>query len=200
MMRKMLSAIPALHEWLERRQDTRLLDKLEAEYGPKVDAANKAKDWDKAAELDSEWGTERDLILHPTYALTADRLTAKARKYGIRIPDKKDGPDAEDWERSNVTGDWMLAPEAERLLRIEITQAARGKNDEWRKWLTLFFAVIGTILAAWSVFSKQKQPDACPQNYYRNESGACVFAAPARSHASEVRAVTPAVIRPPSVP
>jgi hypothetical protein len=183
-----------VRDWIENRTDKRLMAELHAKYDPLIDAAKKAKNNQKISELEQEWSFQAELIAHPSWALAAERLTARARSLGIRVPPIRE--DSDDWERSNITGDWMLAPEAERLLRNEVIQAARAKNDEWRKWLTLFFAVIGTFLAAWSVFSKQKQPDPCPQNYYRNESGACLFAAPTKLHTTQELSPTPDVIQP----
>jgi hypothetical protein len=58
----------------------------------------------------------------------------------------------------------------------EIRAIQRENNDERRKWATLIFAIVGTVLAAVSVRSKQKQPDPCPRNHYRTDSGECVFA------------------------
>jgi hypothetical protein len=77
---------------------------------------------------------------------------------------------------SFTTYDMMLTDEYERKLRLEIQERRRENNDEFRKWATLFFAVIGAILASISVLSKQRQPDPCPRNYYRSDSGLCVFA------------------------
>src|SRR5438132_13604072 len=46
---------------------------------------------------------------------------------------------------------------------------------EFRKWATLSFAVAGFLLAFYSV-REAKHPDPCQRNYYRSDSGECVFA------------------------
>jgi hypothetical protein len=148
-----------------------------------MESARKAKDGKKEGSFYSEFAYERDMILHPTYGLAATMLEKKARKLGIRAPEKQteNEDDDENWEQSNITGDWMLTPEAERNLRNEIRDEERARADESRKWLTLFFVVVGTIFAFMSYRTKQKQPDPCPINYYRNDSGACVFGLPVRN-------------------
>jgi hypothetical protein len=168
--------------WLIRRSDERQLRALEEKFHPLIDAARNAKDAREESSVVSEYLCERDLILHPTYGMEAAFLGRKARKLGIRVPDKPTGTNVfedENWEQSNYTNDWMLTPEAERKLRNEIREEERAGADEVRKWLTLFFVVVGSIFAFMSYRAKQKQPDPCQVNYYRNDSGACVFANPA---------------------
>ena len=176
---RILGRLPSrLRLWLIRRDDERQLRLLKDKFHPLIEAAKATKDAKKEGSIVSEYLYGRDLILHPTYGVQAQFLERKARKLGIRVPDKQAGPEEEDesWEQSNITGDWMLTPEAERKLRNEIRQEERSNADERRKWATLFFAVLGSIFAFMSLRSKQKQPDPCPVNYYRNDLGACVFA------------------------
>jgi len=168
--------------WLIRRGDERQLRELKKKYHPLIEAAKAAKNAKEENSVVSEYLYGRDLILHPTYGMEAEFLERKARKLGIRVPDKPSDANAVDddhWEMSQCTWDWMLTPEGERNLRNEIRQEERANADEWRKRLTLFFAVLGSIFAFMSLRVKQKQPDPCPVNYYRNDSGACVFALPA---------------------
>jgi hypothetical protein len=191
---RILARLPSrLRLWRIRRSDERQLQALKDKFHPLIEAAKAAKDANKEGSLVSEYLNGRDLILHPTYGMQAELLERRARKLGIRVPDKQTGPGKDDanWEQSNSTGDWMLAPEAERKLRNDVRQAERANADEWRKWFTLIFAVVGTNFAFMSLRSKQKQPDPCPVNYYRNDSGACVFA-----HPAVPRAPTPPTLKP----
>jgi hypothetical protein len=174
-MRNQLLKISWLEDWLIKRSDERQLKLLAAQYAPKFEAARKAKDEEREQQAYSEYSFARDSIMDPTYGQTAEKLVAKARKYGIRVPDKSTGPENESWERSNVTGDWMMVPEAEQKLRIEIRAEQRGRNEEIRKWTSLTFLIVGTVLGLWSLMAKRKQPDPCQVNYYRNDAGACVF-------------------------
>jgi hypothetical protein len=183
---RILTRLPSrMQLWLIRRGDERRLRVLKDEYHPLIEAAKATKDAKKEGSIVSDYLNGRGLILHPTYGMQAEFLERKARKLGIRVPDKQTGHEEEDedWEQSNITGDWMLTPEAERKLRNEIRQAERANADEWRKWVTLIFAVVGTIFAFMSLRAKQKQLDPCPVNYYRNDSGSCVFAHPATPNA-----------------
>jgi hypothetical protein len=179
---QILTRLPSrLRLWLIRRGDERQLRQLKEKYYPLIEAAKAAKNAKEENSVVSDYLHGRDFILHPTYGMEAEFLERKARKLGIRVPDKQTGHDADDenWEQSNYTGDWMLTPEAERKLRNEIRQEERARADEWRKWFTLIVVVLGSIFAFMSLRAKQKQPDPCPVNYYRNDSGACVFAHPA---------------------
>lgn len=121
--------------WWMRRSNERQLRRLHRIFHPLIEAARNAKDGVKDGNLDAEWRYEQDLILDPTYGLAAEMLERKARKLGIRIPDKDE--EKGDWIRSTRTGDWMLTDEAERKLRNEIApprgtgNAARGGRACW---------------------------------------------------------------------
>src|SRR5215467_1695773 len=156
---RILARFPWFQLWLIRRSDVRQLRRLEKKFGPITQ------------DNYGDYSLERDLILHPTYGLIAETLEAKARKLGIRVPDKPtptQEEDDENWEWSNYYGNWMLTSEGERRLRNEIREEQRPRADEWRKWGTLFFVLVGTIFAFLSYRTRQKQPDPCSVNYYRN--------------------------------
>jgi hypothetical protein len=173
-IRKQLLKISWLEDWLIRRSEERELKLLAAQFAPKFEAAKKARDEEQEQAVYSEYSHQRDWIRDPTYGRIAEKLVAKARKYGIRVPDKSADPENESWERSNATGDWMLVPDAEQKLRIEIRAEQRGRNDEIRKWTSLAFLIVGTAFGLWSLMAKRKQPDPCLVNYYRNDAGSCV--------------------------
>jgi hypothetical protein len=78
--------------------------------------------------------------------------------------------------RTGPEGYWILKSDTERRLRKEVRAEQWAHNDEWRKWATLVFAILGFTLGFWSLIVKSKQTDPCPRNYYRTDSGACVFA------------------------
>src|SRR5689334_21659283 len=83
--------------------------------------------------------------------------------------------ETEDWRLSRAYGFWLPSAQLEQKLRHEIKIEQRASYDEFRKWATLSFAVAGFLLAFYSVRAA-KQPDPCPRNYYRSDSGECVFA------------------------
>lgn len=141
-------------------------------------AAQKAKDHVKVANLETEWSYERDSIIDPTNAAASERLIARAKRYGIKVPPypHSHSDDSDEWERSRTTSDWILSNEAERNLRLAIREEQRGRYDEFRKWGTFTLALAGFLLGFLALYVKQKQPDPCARNYYRNDAGACVFA------------------------
>ena len=153
--------------------------KLNARLKAGLDAA-KARNATKN-ELDDIQGqasAEYEVIWHPIYARDSERLVARARRYWVRVPPlpRTYTEDDDSWYLSHATGDWYLSNEAEDQLKRDIRDAKRISYDEFRKWATLFFAIAGSVLAFVSVSSKQKQPDPCPKNYYRSDSGECTFA------------------------
>jgi len=185
---KQIRRIIAVADWLDDRTANREISALRQRYAPKVAELEKRRaatdeekkrNWEELQATLAEWHDMRDLVLDPVYGRKADRLTAKARKYGISVPDRKDPSSEagdENWDRSRLTGDWMLTNEYEQTLRGQIRDEQRASYDEFRKWATLVFAIVGSLLAFISIRTKQKQPDPCPRNYYRNDSGECVFA------------------------
>lgn len=173
-MTKLLSKIPVLRGWLDRRAVTRELEELETLYAPLIEKARKARDEAEEGTLESEWHMERQLVLGPVYADAAEKLVAKARRFGIATPSGYH--EGKDWERYGPEGWWILNSDTERRLRKEVREEQWAHYDEWRKWATLVLAILGFTLGFWSLIVKSKQPDPCPRNYYRNDAGACVFA------------------------
>jgi hypothetical protein len=170
--------LPALSNWIAEKQTNRDVRRLRKTFAPKVADAEQRKEWHERDELLNQWQFEESLLVDPIYARASERLTSKARRYGISAPPRPTSYDTatDDWWLSNATGEWILTTELESKLRREIRDERRARYDELRKWGTLIFAVVGTLLATVSLQSKQKQPDPCSRNYYRNDSGECIFA------------------------
>jgi hypothetical protein len=74
-------------------------------------------------------------------------------------------------ERDRLLYDWHF--EADFTLDPMFDRRA---NDEFRKWTTVGFAIVGLIYGFLSYRTKQKAPDPCQRNYYRSDSGECIFA------------------------
>jgi len=173
---RQLRRIQFIADWLDDRAATRQARELRESYAPLVAKAEKDRDWDARDGLLSQWSSESDLLLDPVYERKAERLTAKARKYGITVPGKPSNDEEnEHWRLSRAYGFWLPSPQLEQRLRREIKIEQRASSDEFRKWATLSFAVAGFLLAFYSVRAA-KQPDPCSRNYYRSDSGECVFA------------------------
>jgi hypothetical protein len=173
---KQVRRIQYVTDWLDDQAATRQARKLQETYAPLVAKAEKDKDWDARDGLLSEWSLESNLVVDPVYERKGERLTSKARKYGITVsPKPSNNEETEDWRLSRAYGFWLPSAQLEQKLRHEIKIEQRASYDEFRKWATLSFAVAGFLLAFYSVRAA-KQPDPCPRNYYRSDSGECVFA------------------------
>ncbi len=113
-------------------------------------------------------------MLDPIYVQNSADLVAQALKYGISVPPQE--PDGKHYRRSGITGELILRQLAQRRLRREVRNEQRARNDEFRKWATVIFALLAFALGMVSLVVKTKQPDPCARNYYRNDAGACIFA------------------------
>jgi len=176
---KLFSKVPAIKNRLDNRTVRLELKSLDEKYRA-LDA--KATDANEKGQLEAGWLFERDVIQDPIESENSDRLVAQARKYHILVP--RISAESEDWYRSQTMSGWILRKEAEARLRREIRDQKRMSYDEFRKWATVIFGFLAFILAFVSLFTKTKQPDPCPYNYYRNDAGACVFALAPKSQAA----------------
>ena len=165
-------------DWLDRREARRESQKLRARYKKGLGEAKKRNaPPNELNAIQGQYHTEYDLIWHPIYARDSDKLIARARKYGVQVPAMPVSyTDDEDNWYQGVTGEWILTSEAEERLRREIKPEKRQSDDEFRKWVTLAISIAAFVLALASLTKKDKQPDRCPRNYYRSDSGECVFA------------------------
>jgi len=130
-------------------------------------------------DIQRDYQRESDFIWHPIYARDSDKLVALAHKYQVRVPalpNRFTDDDNKDWDISNVTGDVFLTDEAEDRLKREIRIEKRQNYDEVRKWAAVIISLAAFYLALTAFRAKQKQPDPCPRNYYRSDSGECLFA------------------------
>jgi hypothetical protein len=148
------------------------------EYGPKIQAAKNANDENEAELLVAQESGDVASVLDPLRAEESQKLSDRARRLGLKTP----SPD--DWYRSGATGDWILTNDAERELRRAVDNERRIRNDEFRKWAAFIFGVLGFVLGFFALNIRQKQPDPCQRNYYRNDAGACVFALPSHQQPS----------------
>jgi hypothetical protein len=140
-----LRRIRLVADWLDDRQATRDIRKLRETYAPLVAEAEKQKNWNERDRLLEEQHLESNVILHPVYARKGERLTEKVRRYGISVSSEPSSytDDSEDWYLSNIYGFWLPRPELTQRLQREIQDAQRARYDEFRKWATLVFAIVG---------------------------------------------------------
>lgn len=195
-MNNPLRRFQRIADWLDDREATRKLRQLREEYSPLVEEAEKKSDWNERDRLLAEWQHEDETVSDPVYARQHEKLTAEARKYGISVPRRPTSWDevSQDWSMSQVYGFWLLRNEPEQRLRREIRAEKRTSYDEFRKWATLGLAVLGFVLGLASILVKQKQPDPCARNYYRSDSGGCVFALPKNGTEQPQSQTTPAQV------
>ena len=142
---------------------------------------------------------ESETIWHPIYARDSQRLVAQARKYHISVPPfpNEDQNANRDWYISRAVGNLILTQEGEERLKREIRNEKRQHNDEVRKWAAVVISVAAFVLAFLSLMNKTKQPDPCTKNYYRSDSGECVFAFGKISSPQPNPTVPPSVANPP---
>jgi len=180
MKMKFLYRVPFASAISDRVEDwiaDRKIRTMQAHFAPLKKAALDKKDRNEWGSLDADEYFEYREIIEPVYARKAERLIAKARKYGVSVPPHPTDPneDSDDWYLGQAAGDWLLTKKLEERLQREVRIESRASYDEFRKWTTLLFALLGFSLAFYSIRLKQKQPDPCQVNYYRNDSGECVF-------------------------
>jgi hypothetical protein len=180
-LRPYLLKIPILGVWIISIEDSRAHAQLRKQFVPRIEQARLAKNDIEVQNLYAEWSHNQNSIDEPHYVAASDKLVRKARRLYVPVPRIPATYDAksDDWQLSYITGDWALTVETYERLQREVQTAQREANDEWRKKMTLLLALAGFSLGFMSLWIKTKQPDPCPRNYYRDDIGACVFAAPA---------------------
>jgi hypothetical protein len=158
-------------DWLDLRRAQHEDQQLRARYKKEQEEAQKRHEEFHPDPLELRW------IWEPIDVQRTTRLVARAHKYGVRPPPfPHDDAGDNNWEWSRIARDWYLTKEAEEHLKRETRAEKRQSDDELRKWATLAISIAAFILALVSLTAKQKQPDPCPKNYYRGDSGECVFA------------------------
>jgi len=200
-MNRQLHKIPVFGDWLLNWSVQRQLKRIKNKYVPLIQEAERVEDVQRQAELTAEWAVERESILDPIYVQNSADLVAQALKYGISAPPQEQG--SRHYRKSGITGEFILRELAQRRLRREIRNEERARNDEFRKWATVTFALLAFALGLASLIVKTKQPDPCPRNYYRDDAGACIFAlapknqstpsetAPAEKHSDKTKRQKP---------
>jgi hypothetical protein len=185
-------------DWLDLHQAERENRKLDA----RREAGLKATQTQREREgVESEYLDELEIIWHPIYIRRSHKLVADARKYGVPVPPvPKLYEDNDSWYFSSSAGDWFLNNEASVRLKREIKREKWQINDEWRKWVTLGISVAAFILALVSLIMKGKQPDPCSKNYYRSDSGECVFALKKISASPPLQQIVPPISVQPKKP
>jgi hypothetical protein len=175
---KQLRKFQFVADWLDFRAAKLESRELRARHQKGLEEAKKTNAGREEYEaINSQYRAESEIIWDPIYIQESDRLVTRARKYGIRVPVRPTGnEDNQDWILSYSIGDWFLTGEAERKLKHEIRIERRQSYDEFRKWATVGFAFLAFVLGVMSLSKKEKQPDPCPRNYYRSDSGECVLA------------------------
>lgn len=165
-------------DWLDLRQAKRESQALDDRYKSRLAEAKKRDA--RRDELDAiqfQYHDDLQIIWDPIHARRSTKLVARARKYGVQVPPMPGGYQSDDnWYLSSATADWFLSNTAEEHLKREIRAEKRQSDDEIRKWATLGISIAAFVLALVSLTAKQKQPDPCPKNYYRSDSGECIFA------------------------
>lgn len=201
-LKKLLKQVRRLQfvaDWLDLRAAKLEDRKLHARYEADV----KARPEDEREHVWSEYSDESHIIWDPIYVRQTNKLVARARKYGIRVPPLPTESTGDDnWEWSFAATDWILSDSAQELLKLKIRVEERENEDEFRKRATLFVSIGAFILALLSliVSFKHRPPDPCPKNYYRNDQGECVFALQKKSTSQPQQSTPPTPLVQPKKP
>jgi hypothetical protein len=164
-----------VRDWLDLRQAKHEEQKLQTRYA--ADLNKRTANPSDREHIWSQYRQEYHLIWDPIYVRQTNKLVARAHKHGVRVPPMpRDGLGDDNWEWSSAGMGWFLRAEAEDRLKREIRLGIRQDEDEIRKRATLLLAAAAFVLALVSLLKKERQPDPCPRNYYRNDAGECVFA------------------------
>lgn len=185
---------PSIAGWLDELKASRDARELRKKYEPLIAKATAEKDWNERDRLNFEWSIGHDEVYDPIYARRGDKLIEKAKKYGIAVPRRpySHTEDSDYWVMSRMYGYWLPNNKLFELVRPQFRDERRARYEEFRKWATLGFAVLGFLLGFESLRIRQKQPDPCQRNYYRDDSGACVFALEKPAQQAQVQAPPPA--------
>ena len=188
---KQFCKIPIVGDWLTNWRVQRELEHLKKHYLALIQQVE-GDNIQQQAELTAEWAVKRESVLDPVYARNSANLIERALKYGITVPPQD--PDSKHYRKSGVTGEFILRQATHRRLRREVRNEERARNDEFRKWATVVFALLAFGLGLASLIVKTKQPDPCPRNYYRTDAGSCVFALPPEGRTPVANKSVPAEI------
>jgi hypothetical protein len=172
-----LRKIQFVADWVDFQSAKREALALSARHQEGL-AAAKARDASRGEydTINGQYAAESEIIWHPIYAQDSNKLTTQARRYGVRVPQlPNDYAGNDDWVFSQATGDYFLTNEGEERLKAAIRTERRQVNEEFRKWATLVLSVAALVLALLPLVGKERQPDPCPKNYYRSDSGECIF-------------------------
>ncbi len=97
--------------------------------------------------MDEKIEAGQDQVWHPVFARQSEKLTAKARKFGVKLPSLPQTNNCtEDWTLSQYTGEWFLSNETQPRLKLAIRTEKRQRDDELRKWATAIFAGLAFVL------------------------------------------------------
>jgi hypothetical protein len=178
-IRKHLEKYRFFKGWFIRQDFRRHMKELDAEYNPLIAKAKEDKDFDEVVGLQHSYSENWEDISEDLYDWEEAELRRRAHKHLVHIPDYTEEPAF--WQETKYSNppdhpDWEMSYKGKERLKRDVRDAERDANDEYRKWLTLGFALLGAVLAIWSLHIKSIQPDPCQKNYYRNDAGECVFA------------------------
>jgi|SRR5579872_1576225 len=191
-LRQQLEKNWRLKGWLIRRDFRRNLKELDRQFDPLIANARVEKNKEILEELDGAYQSQYGDVVADLEDWQSSDLLRRARKHFVHVPDRAEEPDF--WEQGQYSyPNWELSYKGTERLKRDVRDAQRARNDEWRKWVTLAFAVVATALSVWSLVLKTKQPDPCQRNYYRNDAGECVFALPTpKPKQAELKPASPA--------
>lgn len=124
--------------------------KIWAGYGPELDKARAAKDWNEEQSIAASAFFEVDTVRAGLLQLQHNYVTKQAEQLLLPIPpfDTKSA----NWTKSDRTGVWTLSPELLARLAREVRQERRERVELMFLWPSAFIGLVGGLVGILTAF------------------------------------------------
>jgi len=114
-----------------------------------------AKDVDAQQSVLDEMHMELDLHDEEVSVYLTNKWAAKARRLMIPIPVRygDDGRETPFWDQGKYTGDWYLTNRGLAMLRSDIRQEYKERNERWNPIISMIVGGIGSLTGLISVIA-----------------------------------------------
>lgn len=123
---------------------------LQSTYAKDIKAALKAKEFQKASEIEGAQRMEVDLHDEEEDEYITNQLLAQARKFRVPIPHRynPDNTESDHWYEGRYTGQWYLTNLGVSELRGEIRKEQKARHEIRAQWVVWLSGLTGLVGAA----------------------------------------------------